>query len=382
MTEPYKKPQRYVPGPNDPVLPPQLSEFQNKSTDEVLKELNRMPFFMTKLDDTDGDGGENTELEALKALAYEGEPHEIAGNFKNQGNDLYKAKRFKDARALYNKGIEIECDDDSINESLFSNRAACELEIGNYRQCLNDCKTALHYNPMNLKCFYRMGKAFLAIGKLQEAQEAVGFGLQIDESNKSLGNLLKDIRTKEEALKAQEAKKLKEQQAREGMQIILDNAMKLRKIINVRSNEPPDIVRDAKVTLEDPIDCESQLIFPALILYPTTDEFDFVAQVSELTTVQELVSLIMERPQEWFQLPGHEDFSAKSLVAYMETEAGGLVKVGKKMVFHDILKMEKPRIPLFDGGLKLYLVPKVESADWLGQWDKTKAMEKRSFVNL
>lgn len=47
---------------------------------------------MTKLDETDGAGGENVELEALKALAYEGEPHEIAENFKKQGNELYKAK--------------------------------------------------------------------------------------------------------------------------------------------------------------------------------------------------------------------------------------------------------------------------------------------------
>lgn len=380
MAQPYKKPQRYVPGPNDPVLPPQLSEFQNKTTDEVLEELNRMPFFMTKLDDTDGDGGENQELEALKALAYEGEPHEIAGNFKNQGNDLYKAKRFKDARELYNKGIEIKCDDTSINESLYANRAACELEIRNYRRCLNDCKTALQYNPKNLKCYYRMGKAFLALELLEEAQKSVEFGLQVDSSNKPLQSLLDIVSKKQEAKKEQKAKIEQEKQIREGMQIILENAMKLRKIINVKSNESPEIVRDAKVSLEDPVDCESQLIFPALVLYPTTDEFDFVAQVSELTTVQELVSLIMERPEEWFQQPGHENFSAKSLVAYMETEAGGLVKVGKKMVLHDILKMDKPRIPIFDGALKVYLVPKAESEEWLGKWDRTKAMERRSFV--
>ena len=40
---------------------------------------------MTKLDETDGDGGENVNLEALKSLAYEGDPDEIASNFKNQG---------------------------------------------------------------------------------------------------------------------------------------------------------------------------------------------------------------------------------------------------------------------------------------------------------
>ena len=50
---------------------------------------------MTKLDETDGDGGENVNLEALKSLAYEGDPDEIASNFKNQGNNCYKFKNTK-----------------------------------------------------------------------------------------------------------------------------------------------------------------------------------------------------------------------------------------------------------------------------------------------
>ena len=41
------------------------AELKNKTTDEVLEELNRMPFFMTHLDDSNGEGGENMELEAL-----------------------------------------------------------------------------------------------------------------------------------------------------------------------------------------------------------------------------------------------------------------------------------------------------------------------------
>ncbi|KAL6015413.1 HSP70/90 co-chaperone, partial [Candidozyma auris] len=115
---------RYRPKPGEPELPPQLSGFANKSTDEVLKEINRLPFFMTELDETDGEGGQNESLEALKSLAYDGEPHEIAANFKNQGNECYKVKRYKDAVQFYTQGIEIECKDDQINTALLINRAA------------------------------------------------------------------------------------------------------------------------------------------------------------------------------------------------------------------------------------------------------------------
>ncbi|CAL9731265.1 hsp70/Hsp90 co-chaperone Cns1p [Monosporozyma unispora] len=373
MSKEYKKPERYVPGPNDPLLPPQLSEFKDKTTDEVLAELNKMPFFMTQLD-----GSENVELEALKALAYEGEPYEVAGNFKNQGNDLYKTKKYKDARALYTKGIDVKCDDAKINEALFSNRAACELELKNYRRCINDCKEALKLNPMNLKCYFRMGKAFLALDNLEEAQETVDFGLKIDETNVSLQNLAKNIIKRMDEIKANEEAKLKEKQDKENKKIMLESALTLRNVKSITTKEPAELLRESQTKLEDPMDFESQMIYPAIVMYPTTDEFDFIGEVSELTTVQELIDLVMQRPPKWFETEEHKNFSPKKLIAFMETENGGLIKAGKKLTFHDILKKETPSVPLFDFALKIFFVPKVESEEWISKWDKKVALEKRA----
>ncbi|AJP91244.1 Cns1p [Saccharomyces cerevisiae YJM326] len=375
----YTKPQKYVPGPGDPELPPQLSEFKDKTSDEILKEMNRMPFFMTKLDETDGAGGENVELEALKALAYEGEPHEIAENFKKQGNELYKAKRFKDARELYSKGLAVEREDKSINESLYANRAACELELKNYRRCIEDCSKALTINPKNVKCYYRTSKAFFQLNKLEEAKSAATFANQrIDQENKSILNMLSVIDRKEQELKAKEEKQQREAQERENKKIMLESAMTLRNITNIKTHSPVELLNEGKIRLEDPMDFESQLIYPALIMYPTQDEFDFVGEVSELTTVQELVDLVLEGPQERFKKEGKENFTPKKVLVFMETKAGGLIKAGKKLTFHDILKKESPDVPLFDNALKIYIVPKVESEGWISKWDKQKALESRS----
>lgn len=373
MSKEYKTPEKYVPGPTDPALPPQLSEYKGKTTDEVLAELNKMPFFMTQLD-----GDENPELEALKALAYEGEPHEVAGNFKNQGNDLYKAKNYRDARALYTKGIDVKCDDAKINEALFSNRAVCELELKNYRRCINDCKQALNLNPMNLKCYFRMGKAFFALDKLEEAQETVDFGLKIDDTNVSLQNIAKNIIKRMNEIKANEEAKLKAKQDIENKKIMLESALTLRNVKSITTTEPAEFLRESKTKLEDPMDFESQMIYPAIIMYPTTNEFDFIGEVGELTTVQELLDLVMQRPQEWFETEEHKNFSSKKLVAFMETQSGGLIKAGKKLTFHDILKKETPSVPLFDFALKIFFVPKVESEQWISQWDKKAAFEKRA----
>jgi hypothetical protein len=64
-------------GDTAPELPAPLAEAKNQSVDEFVKSLNKMPFFMTEMDETADDGGENEALEALKALAYEGTPEEV-----------------------------------------------------------------------------------------------------------------------------------------------------------------------------------------------------------------------------------------------------------------------------------------------------------------
>ncbi|KAK5014503.1 HSP70/90 co-chaperone, partial [Cryomyces antarcticus] len=96
--------------PTDPsqsyvALPPAMASVKQYTADEVLKLMNRTPLFMTTLDETDGEGGDNLELEAIRALAYEGTRAEIAGNFKEQGNDMARVKRWVDAKEFYSKAL-------------------------------------------------------------------------------------------------------------------------------------------------------------------------------------------------------------------------------------------------------------------------------------
>jgi hypothetical protein len=85
-----------------PDLPPAMAATKQYSTAELLAELNRSPLFMTTLDDDN-----NTDLEALKALAYEGTTAEVAGNFREQGNECARAKRWVDAREFYDKAVTV-----------------------------------------------------------------------------------------------------------------------------------------------------------------------------------------------------------------------------------------------------------------------------------
>lgn len=54
---------------------------------------------------------------------------EVAQNFKEQGNDYYKGKRYREALGFYSQGIETKPTDKSLLEALLCNRAACNLEL-------------------------------------------------------------------------------------------------------------------------------------------------------------------------------------------------------------------------------------------------------------
>lgn len=126
-------------------MPPAMAAAKSYTADELVTMLNRTPLFMTELDETDGAGGENVELEALKALAYEGTRAEVADNFRTQGNDMARAKNWRDAREFYTRALaalrgeaakeEPEKEEGEgearrgIEEACCVNRALCNLEM-------------------------------------------------------------------------------------------------------------------------------------------------------------------------------------------------------------------------------------------------------------
>jgi len=115
-----------------PALPPGLAELNSVSREDFFKQMERHPLFMHNLDVSAED---NLELEALQALAYEGTPTEIAANFKTQGNEAFREKRFRDALEFYSKGLAAKSGDEEIESTLLLNRAAVNLELRMYCPC-------------------------------------------------------------------------------------------------------------------------------------------------------------------------------------------------------------------------------------------------------
>jgi hypothetical protein len=165
-----------------PALPPAMEGLRGHTVDEVYKMINRTPLFMTTLDETDGEGGENVELEAIKALMHEGTTAEVAGNFRDQGNEQARAKRWRDAKAFYDQALTalknpnrkfeaeegatnldvVEIDEKAeekkerqLEEACYVNRALCNLELSMYK----------HY-VLFRTCSNHMAQRIIALARL------------------------------------------------------------------------------------------------------------------------------------------------------------------------------------------------------------------------
>lgn len=369
-------------GNTGPTLPPAMAAMRNKSADEILADLNKTPLFMTSLE-------ENDDLEALKALAYEGTPAEVAAGFKERGNESFKEKGWKDAKEFYGKGIQVlllevrkrqKGEDEGkdkeevkkevgILEQCLVNRAACHLELKNYRSCVQDCGSALRINPKNVKGYYRSAKALLKLDKILEADDACARGLAVDPENKALRGVANEIIKKNEEVERRRKKEAERENRRRLEEVTLRAALQARGIKTRKTSQPPEM-EDATIELiPDPIDPQSSVSFPAVLLYPLHLESDFIKSFNETQSVGEHLNYILPLPWDKQGL-----YTMKNVECYMETVAGGLIKVGKKVSLLKVLT--SGNVEVVDEVVKIFVLPKEGSEAWVQEFKKKKAAGK------
>ncbi|CAM9163577.1 unnamed protein product [Phaeothamnion confervicola] len=188
-----------------------------------------LPLFAESLEEMDP-----AFVEAMTALAYEGEtPASLAANFKDQGNKQFARGKhnkmyYRHAAQFYSKGIQhaeeaaeaAEAVDSSVaatagkdsdgaskdnkgegedkpsadkvrilRATLYANRAAAHLALGNYGSARADCDASLRLVPGNVKCLYRIAMALIQLRRPVEAAAVCDKGLAIDPTNKELAEV-------------------------------------------------------------------------------------------------------------------------------------------------------------------------------------------------
>ncbi|KAI1163285.1 TPR-like protein [Nemania serpens] len=390
-----------------PELSPGRAMTGKKTIDEVVAELKQTPFFMTELE-------ENDEIEAFRALAYEGTPLENSSEFKEQGNECFKTRRWGDAKEFYTKGILIlaaeerkrkqaadpssqqpltvkpkqegeelgesegkkqETSEDEIPqertilESLYVNRAACHLELKNYRSCWLDGSAALRLNPKNIKAYYRSARGFLAVGRIAEADDACARGLAIDPSNNPLKAVAQDIIKKAKEMSTRQRREAERVAKEKRREMLIRAALKAREILTRATAQPPEM-EDAGVKLvPDPDDPASHLCFPTVLLYPTHLESDFIKAFNETDSLTDHLSYV-------FPLPWDREgaYTLAGVECYMETVAGGLIRLGKKVPLLKVLAGGK--VEVIDEVVRIFVLRKPQAAAWVEEFKMKRAAEK------
>jgi len=106
-------------------------------------------------------------------------PTQLATNYLNQGNNLYKAGKYEQAVAEYTKAIEL---DPSLT-SAYYNRGLAYLQMKEYDSALADFNKAIKINPKDSMSWNGKGMTLEKLGKYKEALEAYNKALEIDPNN-------------------------------------------------------------------------------------------------------------------------------------------------------------------------------------------------------
>eukprot|EP00924_Labyrinthula_sp_SR-Ha-C_P013784 snap_masked-scaffold_5-processed-gene-13.48-mRNA-1 protein AED:0.32 eAED:0.32 QI:0/-1/0/1/-1/1/1/0/266 len=103
---------------------------------------------------------------------------------KQEGNDLYRARKYDEAIGKYTEAIDMLKSSNStqlgeILPTLLANRAAAKLSLKRYDGVVEDAKACLDIDPDNIKAIIRLASALEGLNKLDDALDIVGKGMTL-----------------------------------------------------------------------------------------------------------------------------------------------------------------------------------------------------------
>jgi DnaJ family protein C protein 7 len=129
--------------------------------------------------------------------------NKLAEELKETGNTCYREENYSKAIEYYTKAIE--CDDSNFKYYLNKARAHCKLK--KFKECIEDCETALKLEPQSSKAPRLMARSFFALGKLNEAKvhyekavDVEGFDQELSQEFQCFLNVEKKVMELEKCL--------------------------------------------------------------------------------------------------------------------------------------------------------------------------------------
>ena len=105
------------------------------------------------------------------------------------GNNYFKEKNYQDAIKYYSKAIEL----DSNDKLSYSNRSVSYLNIGEYKNALNDGMNIIKIDNKWAKGWNRLGNALEKLDDIENAKESYKKAIELEPDNLNYSNNLKRL---------------------------------------------------------------------------------------------------------------------------------------------------------------------------------------------
>ncbi|KAK9503650.1 hypothetical protein O3M35_010166 [Rhynocoris fuscipes] len=193
----------------------QSYELEHRDLAELIKDPCDLEFIFEVLSiENDGeyerDSWQLTEADRLNEVP----------KLKEEGNQLFKAGKYKEAADKYSLAIGYldqlmlgekpgDVEWKQLNDKklpILLNYAQCKLSLKEYYEVIEHCSTVLQYDPENIKALFRRGKAHASVWNYEEAKKDFEAALKLDPTldtciNKCLKDIELQIKQKENKLK-------------------------------------------------------------------------------------------------------------------------------------------------------------------------------------
>ncbi|KAK8860090.1 TPR-like protein [Apiospora arundinis] len=142
---------------------------------------------------------------------------------KDSGNDLYRKGRHGDAVKMYHLGIQMALGrplwepQGLVREevaNLYANRAQAHMALQNWAEGAVDAEASVEAKRAgNAKAWWRRGKCLLEMGRLDEALDWVGRGLEMEGEEAELLALQQEVAARLDKIKKEEEARIGSEKA-------------------------------------------------------------------------------------------------------------------------------------------------------------------------
>lgn len=105
---------------------------------------------------------------------------------KELGENLFRSKDYNGAIQAYDKVLEIEPHNDTLNSKIYCNRAACYLALKDFQNAITDCNQTILLDENYTKAYIRRAKCNAAIQNYQDSVYDWQKAKELDPTNKGI----------------------------------------------------------------------------------------------------------------------------------------------------------------------------------------------------